>query len=111
HSTFQDVAVSARYRLGDDPWAVTPVLRYVRPSHDYRFQGEAVVGKNLSELQLGLTAGLKLTPLLPQASIGAGYTYALVDRVAGISLDRSNAYVELGYSATRRLYVRALGTW
>ena len=44
HSTFQDFSLAARYRLGDDPWAVTPLVRYINPSHDYNYQGEAVVG-------------------------------------------------------------------
>src|SRR5712692_7542400 len=38
HSTFQDFSLAARYHLGDDRWAVTPLVRYTRPSHDYRYQ-------------------------------------------------------------------------
>ncbi|HKC25720.1 MAG TPA: hypothetical protein VKF32_13310 [Thermoanaerobaculia bacterium] len=112
HSGFQDYTLSARYRFGHEPWAVTPLLRYVLPSHDYKYQGEAVVGRNLQELQVGVAAALRLTAFLPQASVGAGYTYAFVERaIPGVSIDRSNGYVEIGYALTRRLYVREIGIW
>ncbi len=111
HSSFQDFALSARYRLGDGPWAVTPLLRYVQPSHNYTYQGEAVVGRNLNELQVGVATGLRLVGFLPDATVGAGYAYSFVERIADVSIDRSNGYVDLGYALTRRLYVRAVGTW
>ena len=47
HSSFQDLSLAGRYRLGSDTWAVTPVVRYGHPSHDYPYQGEAVVGRKL----------------------------------------------------------------
>ena len=61
HSSFQDVTLSARYRLGTGTWAVTPVVRYLRPSHAYPYQGEAVVGRKLQEVQIGASAGARLT--------------------------------------------------
>jgi hypothetical protein len=111
HSTFQDFSLGARYRLGDDPWAVTPLVRYIRPSHDYNYQGEAVVGFDRQELALGLNASLRLAGFLPRASIQAGYTYSFVERFLGIPNNRSNGTVELGYAVTRRFYVRGTGTW
>lgn len=111
HSSFQDFAVSVRYRLGEDPWAVTPVARYVRPSHDYPYQGEAVVGRNLEEFQVGFTAGAKLVGFLPKAAIQLGYTYSFVEEPIDISINRSNGFIDLGYALTPRLYVRAAGIW
>lgn len=111
HSSFQDFSLSARYRLGDGPWAVTPLVRFVQPSHDYTYQGEAVVGRNLQEFQVGVATGLRLVGFLPQVTIGAGYTYAFVERIADVSIDRSNGYVDVGYALSRRLYARAAGTW
>jgi hypothetical protein len=110
HSALQDFTLAARYRLGDDRWAVTPLVRYVRPSHDYEYRGEAVVGRDLRETQLGVNTGVKLG-FLPKASVQAGYTYAFVEKVLDIKLDRSNAFVDIGYVLTRRLYVHANGLW
>jgi hypothetical protein len=111
HSGFQDFSLAARYRLGDDPWAATPVVRYVRPSHAYNYVGEASVGKNLQETQIGINASVRLVGFLPKASVQAGYTYAFVEKVADISIDRSNGFIGLGYALTRQLYVQASGTW
>lgn len=111
HSSFQDFSLTARYRLGDEPWAVTPHVRYGRPSHDYPYQGEAVVGRNLQETAVGVNAGARLLGFLPKASVQAGYTYSFVEKVADISIDRSNGFVDLGYALTRRLYARAAGIW
>jgi len=112
HSAFQDLAASVRYRLGSETWAITPLFRYGTPSHNYPYEGEAVVGRYLKEAQVGVSAGLKLTRVLPKASVGGGYTYAFVERaLKEIKNDRSNAYLEMGYAVTRSLYVSGNGTW
>jgi hypothetical protein len=101
----------ARYRFGRGGWALTPLVRYVRPSHDYPYQGEAVVGRNLQEAQVGLRGGVRLG-FLPPASLQASYVYSFVESpLDNISVNRSNAFAELGYSLTRRLYLRAGGNW
>jgi hypothetical protein len=111
-SSLQDFSLSARYRLGSDVWAVTPVARYGLPSHDYPYAGEAVVGKNLNEFNIGVNAGLKLADLLPRATVQAGYTYAFVEHaVPDVSLNRSNGYMDFGYALTRRMYVRGNAVW
>ena len=111
HSSFQDFSLAASYRLGDDPWAVTPVVRYVRPTHDYNFVGEAAVGRDLEEVQLGFGVSLRLVSFLPQASVQGGYTYSFVEKVLDIPNDRNNAFVQLGYALSRRLFAYAGGTW
>jgi hypothetical protein len=112
HSSFQDFSLAARYRLGSDTWAVTPVVRWGRPSHDYPFQGEAVVGRNLQEAQIGIYTGARLGSVLPGLNVQVGYTYAFVEKpLEDITIDRSNAFFELGYSVKRRLYVRGIGVW
>ncbi|HET7294830.1 MAG TPA: hypothetical protein VFM88_20575 [Vicinamibacteria bacterium] len=111
NSSLQDFGFSVRYRLGGEDWAVTPVLRYGLPSHDYTYQGEAVVGRNLQEVQLGALAGLKLG-FLPKATVQAAYTYAFVEKpLDDTSIDRSQGFFDIGYSASRRLYVRAAAIW
>jgi len=111
NSALQDFAFGARYRLGDDPWAVTPLVRYVLPSHGYFYQGEAVVGFHRKELGVGLAAAWRLEGFLPRALVQASYAYSFVEMFQDIPNDRSNGTVELGYSVTRRLYLFARGTY
>jgi hypothetical protein len=111
-SSFQDFSLGVRYRFGNDTWAVTPLARYSRPSHDYPFKGEAAVGKHLTEAQVGVFAGRRLSGALARANIQTGYTYAFVERALDdISVNRSNGLVDLGYSVTSRLYLRAGWLW
>lgn len=112
HSSFQDFSLAARYRVGNTTWAITPGIRYIRPSHDYRYEGEAVVGRNLQEVQIGVTAGLRLVDLLPRASVQGGYTYSLVEKpLAEISINRSNGFLDFGYALSGRMFLRAAGAW
>lgn len=111
NSTFQDFVFTARYRLGDDPWAVTPLVRYTLPSHGYDYQAEAVAGFHRKELALGLNAAWRPVGLAPKALLQAGYTYSLVEKFQDIPNDRSNGTIELGYSVTRRLYVHVNGIY
>jgi hypothetical protein len=111
HSSFQDISLTARYRLGDDPWAVTPLVRYVQPSHNYDYRGEAVVGRDLRELQAGVNASVRLVNLLPRAGLQAGYTYSSVQRILDVRNDRSNVFVSIGYAVTSRLFVHADANW
>lgn len=106
HSGWQDFAFTARYRLGTDILAFTPHVRYVLPSHDYRFEGEAVLGRNLNELQVGASAGARLPGVLSRGSVQASYSYAFLEEVVGVDIDRSSVVFDVGYAATRRLYAR-----
>lgn len=112
HSAFQDLSLAVRYRLGNDTSAVTPIFKYDRPSHDYPYAGEAVVGRNLQEAQIGVSGGRRLVGFLPKATVQGGYTYAFVEEALdSISVDRSNGFVELGYAVNRELFVRGSGSW
>jgi hypothetical protein len=111
HSGWQDFAVTARYRFGTETLALTPHVRYVFPSHDYRYQGEAVVGRDLDELQVGASAGARLPGFLSSASFQASYTYAFVEKPVDVDINRSNLFVDLGYAVTRKLYARVGANW
>jgi hypothetical protein len=112
NSAFQDLSFSGRYRFGSDVWAITPLVAYGQPSHDYPFQGEAVVGKNLKEVRVGISAGLKLANLLPKASLQGTYSYAFVEKALDdIKIDRSNLSMDFGYALTERLFLRGGGVF
>jgi hypothetical protein len=111
-SGFQDFAFGVRYRLGNDSWAVTPLARYGQPSHDYPFRGEAAIGKDLTEFQLGVSTGVRLSGWASRANVQASYTYAFVEKALDdISVNRSNAFGEIGYQAGSRIYLRAGVLW
>lgn len=111
-SGFQDFSFGVRHRFGNGTWAVTPLARYGQPSHDYPWQGEAALGKNLTELQLGVATGVRLGGWASRANLQASYTYAFVEKALDdISVNRSNAFADVGYAATSRLYLRAGVLW
>ena len=105
NQSFQDLSIAGRYRFGDEFWAITPQVRFVLPTHDYPYRGEAVVGPNLQQLLLGIGAAWRLAPVLPKASIQAGYTFALTETVEDVRPNRSNLTTSFGYALTRSLFV------
>jgi len=112
HSSFQDLSLAARYRFGDDTWAITPAVRYELPSYGYRYVGEAVVGRNLREAQVGVNAGLRLSGVLRKASMQTGYGYSFVEKpLRDISINRSDGFFDVGYALTNRLYIRGTAQW
>ena len=112
HSSFQDLSIAARYRFGDRQWAVTPTLRYTHPSHHYTYLGEAVVGKRLRELQLGVSTALRLRGPLSKAAVQGVYLYSVVQKpIASVSVNRGNGAFGLGYALTDRLYVNGSANW
>ena len=105
NQSFQDLSIAGRYRFGDDFWAITPQVRYVLPTHDYPYRGEAVVGPNLQQLLLGISGAWRLTAL-PKASVQAGYTFAVVEKpVEDMRPNRSNFTASFGYALTRSVFV------
>lgn len=88
------------------------MVRVGQPSHAYPFRGEAVVGKQLAEAQIGVMTGLRLLELLPHATVQAGYLFAFVEKPTDdISVNRSNVFVDLGYAVNRRIYLRGAWLW
>ncbi len=111
-SGFQDFSFGVRHRFGNGSWAVTPIARYGQPSHDYPYQGEAALGKNLTEFQLGVATGMRLGGWASRANIQASYSYAFVEKALDeITVNRSNAFADVGYAASSRLYLRAGVLW
>jgi len=112
NSSLQDLSLAARYHFGDERWAITPTVKFDGPTHDYPYVGEAVVGRNLREVQIGAAGGVRLVNLLPKASVQAGYTYAVVEKpLPDVTINRSNAFIDFGYALTRALYIRGDTTW
>jgi hypothetical protein len=111
YATFQDLGVTFRYNLLERALVITPVVGVTIPSHDYRTVGEASPGQNRRALHAGVNVGALLYPMLPRAYVHGRYTYSFVQSLVGVSLDRSSAEFEVGFSVTPRVSVRGLADW
>lgn len=105
--SLQDLSIAGRYSWGGEFWSVTPQVRFIVPTHNYPYQGEAVAGMSLTQVLVGLSAGWKLTSVLPGATIEAGYTFALVEKASEtLRANRSLLFASVGYRLTDSLRVQ-----
>lgn len=111
HGGLQDVRIDVRRNILKRPLILTPSIGAVIPSHHYEQLGEAAIGRGLRELELGINVARSLDPLLPRAYVQGRYSYAFVERDLNVPLNRSNGFIEAGYSFTASVAVRGLATW
>lgn len=99
HGAIQDTRLAIRIgfpaRAG---FTVTPFAGAIIPSHDYEFRGHSAPGRRLRALQVGAGVGRDLGPALRKGYVQALYAFALVERVGGMSINRSNLDIETGYA-------------
>jgi len=106
HSALQDVGITARYNLVNDMVAVTPSISIGVPTHAYENVGEAVAGRGMKEARLAVDAGVRLDPVSPRLALQARYSYAIVEKVLGISTNRSNAAAEVIFRISEAWAIR-----
>jgi hypothetical protein len=111
HSTFQNFTTDVRYNVSQRPVVFTPFFRLVAPSHSYEYYAHAAVGRGLREYHVGVNIGRVLTPVLPRAYVQAQVSYAFAERILGISPNRTNAEVQLGYFLTPRVVLLGSIQW
>jgi hypothetical protein len=105
----QDFGIAVRYNLvgaASGAFALTPSLSVGVPSHGYNFRGEAALGRDLREVRIGIDVGRRLDVFSRSFSVQGGYSYAFVEKVMGISTNRSNARMELDHLIRGKLAVR-----
>jgi hypothetical protein len=104
HSSFQDVELGSHYNLlrVRRSFSLMTSLSFGTPTHNYDYAGEAVVGFGLKELGLAADAG-QLHFIVPGLSVDGHYGYTIVERVLGISHNRSNARFTASYTLPNRL--------
>jgi hypothetical protein len=107
HGALQDMHVGFRYNLRTHPFVFTPFLAVAFPSHHYEHFAHSAVGTDLWEVQIGMNAGRRLNPILPNAFVQMRYSYAIVQQVLGIRPNRSRVETQFGYFLTRRLSLQA----
>ncbi|MEE9270663.1 MAG: hypothetical protein V3V49_10435 [Candidatus Krumholzibacteria bacterium] len=105
HGELQDFSLRVRYMAFNKPFVATPFIGVVVPTHGYETLGHAAVGRNLTELQLGLSAGRVLYPFLSDVYVQGRYAYTLTEEIGDIGVDRSNLDFAAGYFLTERITV------
>jgi hypothetical protein len=105
HSSFQDVVLGSHYNLLKvrRSFSLMTSMSVGIPTHNYDYAGEAVVGFGLTELGLAADAGEQLDFIVPGLSVDGHYGYTVVERVLGISHNRSNALFKASYTLPNRL--------
>lgn len=110
HGTIQDARVAVAFRAPTGgPLAIAPYVAAVLPTHSYETRGHSAPGRRLRSLQLGGWVGRDLGPLLPKAYVQGQYGYTFVERVSGMSINRSNVDLEGGYAVSSRITLRLAG--
>ena len=109
NGTFQDFRAEVRFRATSGSLAITPIVALVVPSHFYEYLAHSAPGRGLTEGQFGVSVGRVLDPLLSKAYAQARYVYAVPEKVLGISHNRSDVSVDLGYFVTDALTASVSG--
>jgi len=102
NNSWQDGSLTVRYNIFNDAFALTPSLTYGAPLINYPYFGEAVVGRNLDELRVAVDAGGRIDALSPKFSIAGFYSYAFVEEVLDLNIDRSNLLLSFAYQLRLR---------
>jgi hypothetical protein len=100
HGTMQDFRVEARYNALRLPIVTTPYVALSVPSHGYDTIAESAAGPNVKQLTTGVYAGRLLNPVLPRTFVHGSYSYTAVEKILGVSLNRSNIDFSVGQFIT-----------
>ena len=123
HHAFQDARFAIRYQVAVSPVTISPFVAFGLPTHAYETRGHSAFGRNLKELQVGVSAGRSLRSTAGVAYVHASAAYAFSDRVhfveldgkqvdAGfLGLDHFNGDFEVSAPVHRGISVRGFVTW
>ena len=111
HSGFTDLRLDLRYNLFRNPAMITPFVSAIIPTRDYQTFAHAALSSGLHQYLVGVAMGRRLDPILEAGFVQLLYSYAFAEKVLGISHDRSNADLEVGYFLTPSLGVSVLGNY
>ena len=105
NGTFQDFNFEARFMATTRGLVVTPFASLSQPSHAYEFMGHSAAGKDLKQVTAGVSLGhLVLSKGYAQARL----SYTVPEKAAGISHNRFQADLELGYFLKPHISLRAM---
>ncbi len=110
HGSMQDARLAVALQLPlDGRLAIAPYLGVILPTHDYETRGHSAPGRRLRAMQVGVWAGRDLGAILPDAYVQGQYAFSLVERVGGMSINRSNIDLEAGYSVASIMTLTVTG--
>ncbi len=110
HARAQDFRFDVRYNVTRNLWnkgiVLTPYVGSILPSNDYPYFVHAGFGRNLRELQFGVSAAKLFERGIPGLLVQGRYGYGFVQQVvADVSHNRSVGSLEVAYFATPKLRV------
>jgi hypothetical protein len=111
HGGFTDLRLDLRYNLLREPAMVTPFVSAIIPTRDYPTFAHAALSSGLEQYLVGVAIGRRLDPILDAGFAQLRYSYAFAEEVLGVSHDRSNVDLEIGYFLTPSLGVSAIGSY
>jgi hypothetical protein len=111
HSGFTDLRLDLRYNLLREPAIVTPFVSAIIPTRDYPTFAHAALSSGLEQYLVGVSVGRRLDPILEAGFAQLRYSYAFAEEVLGISHDRSNVDLEVGYFLTQSLGLSVIGSY
>jgi hypothetical protein len=111
HSGFTDLRLDLRYNLWREPGVITPFISAIIPTRDYPTFAHAALSSGLEQYVVGVAAGRRLDPILDAGFAQLRYAYTFAEEVLGVSHDRSNVDLEIGYFLTPLLGVSAIGSY
>lgn len=99
HGAVQDARLALGMQLPTHSrLAIAPYVAVILPTHDYETRGHSAPGRHLRSLQLGAWIGRDLDSVLPNVHVQGHYAFSFVERVGGMSINRSNLDFEAGYA-------------
>jgi len=104
HGGFQDVYVGAQYLAVDGPLSISPYVSLGGPVSDYPTYGNAIIGKHLWEIPVGVN--VDFTPYFSDWSFRADISYVFSEKVTGVDLNYWLLHASASYYLTRRLASR-----
>ncbi len=111
HGSVQDTRFALAFQVPtNSPFAIAPYIGVIIPTHDYETRGHSAPGRRLRALQMGTWIGRDLDPFLPRAHVQGHYAFSLVERVGGMSINRSNVDLEGGYAVHPRMTATVAGS-
>jgi hypothetical protein len=111
HSGFTDLRLDLRYNLLREPAMVTPFVSAIIPTRDYPTFAHAALSSGLEQYLVGVSVGRRLDPILEAGFAQLRYSYAFAEKVLGVSHDRSNADLEVGYFLTQSIGLSVIGSY
>jgi hypothetical protein len=114
HATAQDFRFDLRYsvtrNLLNKGIVFTPFVGSIVPSHDYPYFVHSGFGKDLREIQGGVSVAKLFERGIPGLIVQGRYSFGFTEQAVDIPHNRSLASFEVGYFATPKLRLMGLSS-